>query len=167
MNSPMKRNGMMRVASQNAFVRIRSVYSRRTTAKIFFQLMRSSLDDPRLREPGLLDSGQVDLLELGFAVGKGVHFVLVESGAEKTLSVGSRRQRDHVGSVDRAGGGDAGERGDFGRARAKRHPDLSFGMLALQFLEVALEDFLRLGHQTDLVAELFRLLEHVGRENDR
>src|SRR5215472_15961687 len=96
--------GTRSVPIQNAFVRTFSTYSRRMTAKIFFQLIASSFDRTRLFEAGLLDGGDVDLFELRLLLGKGADLVALEGAPQELSAIGSRRERDHIGAVHRRDG---------------------------------------------------------------
>src|SRR5678816_1062635 len=56
--------GMRSVAIQNALVRMRSTYSRRMMAKVFFQFMRASFDRSRFFHAGRVHRFDVDLFEI-------------------------------------------------------------------------------------------------------
>src|SRR5215471_12622244 len=114
--------GTRSVPIQNALVRTRSMYSRRTTAKIFFQLIAPSFDRPGLFEAGLPDGGQVNLFELRLLLREGLDVVLLERLAEKLPPVRARRERDHIGAIDRLDRSHSRKGSDLGLRRLHRHP---------------------------------------------
>src|SRR5262245_23353289 len=157
---------MRAVPNQNALVRTRSTYSRRMTAKIFFQFITASLDGPRFLKSRCPDCGEIDFLELRLSVRERRHVVVIDRPAKKLPTVGARRERDDVGTVDRFAPGHSWESGNFIGGCLHRDTQLSLGVPPFEVLQIALKNFLGLGDETDLVAELFRLLEYVSREND-
>src|SRR5262249_35556981 len=149
--------------------RTRSMYSRRMTAKIFFQLIAlpiPSLDRPRLFQPRLPDRGEVNLLELRLLLRERLHVVTLERSAQELAAVRAGRDRDDVVAAHSLHTRDAGKGPDLGLGGAHREPQEVSGELLLQVLQVPFEDLLRFRDETDLVAELLGLLENVGREDD-
>src|SRR2546428_13456801 len=134
--------GTRSVPIQKALVRTRSMYSRRMTAKIFFQLIATSLDRPGLFEPGLLDRAQVDLLELRLLLGERFDVVELEGAAEEFPPVGPRNERNHVGAVDRLDRGDAGKGRDLSLRGLHGEAQQIARKLFLQLLQVPLQDLL-------------------------
>src|SRR5262252_4450708 len=164
---PRKSPGISKVPIQNAFVRTRSKYSRRTTAMTFFQFIGASLDDAGLFDPGVLDGAQIDLLELRFLAVEGFDGVLFERPLQEFALVGPRLEGKDEAAVDGLGGYDAGEARELAEARVDRDADLVLREPALQVPHAAFQDLLRARHEADLVAELLGLLEDVRREDDR
>src|SRR5215813_10152629 len=162
----MKRNGMIRVPTQNAFVRIRSMYSRRTTARTFFQFMRLSLDRPRF-DARSLDGGEVDLLELRLAVGEGGDLAALQGPPQKIAPVRPGLERHDECAIDGRDRPNPRQRGKVRGGSRDRHPNLAGGVGALQLLQVPLQDLLRPRQQADLVAQFLGLLQYVRREHDR
>src|SRR5262249_19854377 len=148
---------MRAVPIQNALVRMRSTYSRRMTAKIFVQFMTSSLDRPRFLESRCPDRGEVDLLELRLSVRERSHFVAIARAAQTLQREGAGRDEQNVGDVDRFAARHSGESGNLAGRRFHRDAQLSLRVLTFQVLEPALENFLRLGNEADLIAEFLRL----------
>src|SRR5438093_9081507 len=98
---PRKKIGTRKVPIQNAFVRTRSRYSRRMTAKIFFQLMVSSLDRTGFFDTRRSDCIEIDLLELRLLGGKAAQRMAVHRVAQELALVGPRRERDDISAVHR------------------------------------------------------------------
>src|ERR1700682_1996337 len=74
---------MSSVPIQKALVRMRSKYSRRMTAKIFFQFIGTSFDNSRFFQSRGLDRGKIDLFELRLPIGERGDVVAVQRLAEK------------------------------------------------------------------------------------
>src|SRR5512144_616792 len=96
-------SGMSRVAIQNARVRTRSTYSRRATAKVFFQFIALSLDHA-VFDAGVPDRFDVDLLELRVLLRERVDAIALEGPAEELSPVGARLEADHERAVQGRGG---------------------------------------------------------------
>src|SRR6185295_1881217 len=117
---PRKKTGTRKVANQNAFVRTRSRYSRRMTAKTFFQLIVSSLD-----RPGFFDSGgshgvEVDLLELRLLRREPEQVETVEGAPEELALLGPGGETNQVASVDGLRRSHSGQRRDLLGTRVAR-----------------------------------------------
>src|SRR6266496_2108849 len=163
---PRKKAGTRNVAIQNAFVRTRSRYSRRMTAKTFLQLIFSSLDRPGLFDPGGADGVEIDLLELGLLRREPQQLVSVEGPSQEFPEIGPRGQSDEITAVDGLGRGDPGQRRNLLWTRLNGQLEQVARESALQIPEIALEDLLRARHEADLVAEFLGLLEDVRRKDD-
>src|SRR5512147_1493655 len=111
---------MSSVATQNDFVRTRSMYSRRTIAKVFFQFMRASFDRAGLFQARVPDGLDVDLLEVGLLLREGLDGARVEGPLQEVLLGDAGRERDDEGPVDGFRGVDARESGDVGEAGVGR-----------------------------------------------
>src|SRR6266508_751458 len=162
-----KKAGTMIDAIQNAFVRTRSRYSRRMTAKILVQLISSSLDGPGFFDAGLSNRVQVDLFELRVLRREALERVAIDRSAEELALIGPRKERNDVAAVHRLAGGDSGQSCDLSGRRFHGQVEKIARKSPLQLAQVSFQNLLRPGEQADLVAELFRLLEDVGREDDR
>src|SRR6476659_8556743 len=165
---PRKKTGTSSVANQNALVRTRSRYSRRMTAKTFFQLTSSSLlDRPGFFDPGRADGIEVDLFEFRLLRREPREVVAIDRAPEELALRGAGSEGDEVPAVDRLRRRDPGQRRDFLGLRVHRDVEQVPREPALQVAERPLQDLLRARHQADLVAELLGLLEDVRREDDR
>src|SRR5215471_11567110 len=162
-----KKTGMSAVPIQNALVRIRSTYSRRMTAKIFFQFMTTSLLDRscfvHARRP---DCGEIDFFELRLSIGKRRHVISIDGAAEKLAPVGARRERNDIGAIDRLAPGHTWKRVDLAQSRFQRDTQLPLRVHALQGFQITFEDLPGLGDEADLIAEFLCLFEHVRRKDD-
>src|SRR5260370_41611059 len=146
---------------------MRSKYSRRMTAKIFSQFSGASFDSRRFCQSRGLDRGEIDLFELGLRIGERGHVVAVQSLAEKLPPVDVGRELYDENAVHGLARSHPGQGGHLFFGRRDREMNQALGELPLERLQLTIEDFFRLGHEADLVAELLRLLEHVRREDDR
>src|SRR5262245_11351069 len=158
---------MSAVPIQKPFVRTRSTYSRRMTAKIFLQLIGSSLDRAGLFHSRFFDGREIDLLELRLTLGEGLDLVPLEAAAQELAPVDTGLERHDELAVRRGRGAHTRQARDLGRGGAQREAKVASRALSLQLTEISLKDLLRLRHEDDLVAELLRLLEHVRRKENR
>src|SRR4029077_3542491 len=125
------------VAIQNALVRTRSTYSRRTTAKVFFQFMGASFDDA-VFDSGALDGVEVDLLELRFLLGERVDPVALQRALQELAAVGPGIQAHDERAVHGLYRGHAGQGADLLERGVHRDAQQVLRVAVLELLDRAL-----------------------------